>query len=113
MSQAASAAAFDLDAAVRDIIQWVEIESPTSDKGAVNRMLDRVVQDFTGLPVTIERTKGAGAYADIVTVRSAGAGERPGILLLSHVDTVHPIGTLATALPGATATCSTGPASST
>jgi glutamate carboxypeptidase len=88
----------DLDQLIDGLRAWVEIESPTSDKAAVNRMIDRVQADARDLPVTIERTPGRGGYADILTLRSADAGERPGILILSHVDTVHPVGMLKGAL---------------
>jgi glutamate carboxypeptidase len=86
---------FDLEKIIEGIRGWVEIESPTASTAAVNRMIDRVQADLAGVPVTIERTLGRDGYADILTVRSAHAGERPGILVLSHVDTVHPIGILA------------------
>jgi glutamate carboxypeptidase len=42
---------------------------------------------------------GRSGFADTLAVRTAHAHEKPGILLLSHIDTVHPIGTLAKALP--------------
>jgi glutamate carboxypeptidase len=86
--------AIDLDGMVEGIKRWVEIESPTSDKSAVNRMLDQVVQEFAGLPVKIERIPGRDRFADILAVRSAGAGDAPGVLVMSHIDTVHPVGTL-------------------
>jgi glutamate carboxypeptidase len=86
---------FDLEKIIEGIRGWVEIESPTASTAAVNRMIDRVQADLAGVPVTIERTLGRDGYADILTARSAHAGERPGILVLSHVDTVHPIGMLA------------------
>jgi glutamate carboxypeptidase len=92
-------AGVDLDAMVAGIQRWVEIESPTSDKPAVNRMLDHVQQEFAGLPVAIERIPGRERYADILKVRTNGTGEGPGILVMSHVDTVHPIGMLGGALP--------------
>jgi glutamate carboxypeptidase len=95
----ASTASIDAGSVVDGIVQWVEIESPTADKAAVNRMIDRVQHDLAGLPVTLERTPGQGRFADILTARTQGAGERPGVLILSHVDTVHPIGTLAGELP--------------
>lgn len=85
---------FDLDKIIEGIRGWVEIESPTTNIAAVNRMIDRVQADLAGVPVTIERTPGRDGHADMITARSTGAGERPGILVLSHVDTVHPIGTL-------------------
>src|SRR3954471_17594451 len=90
---------FKLDEIIEGIRGWVEIESPTSNVAAVNRMIDRVQAGLAGLSVTAERTPGRDGRADILTVRSAGAGERPGILVMSHIDTVHPIGTPSEPLP--------------
>jgi glutamate carboxypeptidase len=88
----------DLGRMIEGIRRWVETESPTSNTAAVNRMIDLIVADLDGLPVTIERIGGRHGYADMLKVR-VGAGEAPGILVLSHIDTVHPIGTLKGALP--------------
>lgn len=99
MNQAVRDAAIDVDEVIEGINAWVAIESPTSDRAAVDRMIDRVAHDLAGLPITLERIPGRAGYADILAARTAGAGERPGILVLSHIDTVHPVGTLAGPLP--------------
>src|ERR1700757_4724196 len=88
----------DVGGMIEGIRRWVENESPTSNKAAVNRMLDLVMSDLDGVPVRIERIAGRDGYADMLKVR-AGEADAPGILVLSHTDTVHPIGTLAGALP--------------
>jgi glutamate carboxypeptidase len=88
----------DLGGMIEGIRRWVESESPTRNTAAVNRMLDLIVADLDGVPVKIERLRGRDGYADMLKLR-AGEGEAPGILVLSHIDTVHPIGTLAGALP--------------
>jgi glutamate carboxypeptidase len=62
-------------------------------------MLDRVQDDLAGLPIELERRPGRDGFADILIARTPGAGERPGILVMSHIDTVHPVGTLAGPLP--------------
>jgi glutamate carboxypeptidase len=49
--------------------------------------------------VAIERLPGVNGLADNLVVRHAAAGEGPGILLLSHIDTVHPMGTVNAGLP--------------
>jgi glutamate carboxypeptidase len=94
----ASDQTIDLGGMIEGIRRWVENESPTRNKAAVNRMLDLVTDDLDGLPVKIERLAGRDGYADMLKIR-AGEGDGPGILVLSHIDTVHPIGTLAGALP--------------
>ena len=88
----------DLGGMIDGIRRWVENESPTRNKAAVNRMLDLIVADLDGLPVRIERLRGRDGFADMLKIR-AGEADVPGILVLSHIDTVHPIGTLAGALP--------------
>jgi glutamate carboxypeptidase len=89
----------DVAAMISGIKRWVETESPTSDTAAVNRMIDQVQSDVAGLPVRIERVPGKNGFGDNLIVRNDAAGEGAGILLLSHIDTVHPIGTLGGPLP--------------
>jgi glutamate carboxypeptidase len=82
----------DLGAMIEGIARWVEIESPTGDVAAVNRMIDRVTADLAGVPVRIERLPGRPGFGDTLVARTHDDGA--GILILSHIDTVHPIGTL-------------------
>jgi glutamate carboxypeptidase len=84
----------DLGAMIEDIERWVSIESPTSDVAAVNRMIDRVAADLHEVPVRLERLPGAPQFGDALAARTHGDGA--GILVLSHLDTVHPVGTLET-----------------
>ncbi len=88
----------------RGILEWVETESPSTDAAAVNRMADRVESQFNAIGLEVERTPGEDGWGDLIRARSAGPdgarqdgsrqdGETPGILVLSHIDTVHPIGT--------------------
>ncbi|WP_211850263.1 M20 family metallopeptidase [Plastoroseomonas hellenica] len=76
---------------------WVALESPTSDAIAVNRLMDRVQTDCEGIGATVERVPGTLGRGDHLVVRApwnAGSNER-GIVMLGHLDTVHPIGSLA------------------
>jgi glutamate carboxypeptidase len=91
--------AVDLSGIIEGIQRWVEVESPTRDAAAVNRMIDLVQADVIGLPVVTERIAGRDGLADNLIVRSDTAASAPGILILSHIDTVHPIGTLSGPLP--------------
>ncbi|HLN08642.1 MAG TPA: M20 family metallopeptidase [Xanthobacteraceae bacterium] len=92
-------AAIDLGRMIDGIRRWVETESPTRDVRAVNRMIDLVAAGLDGLPVHVDRIHGRSGYADTLRIRTGPGDDRPGILILSHVDTVHPLGTLAGALP--------------
>src|SRR5256885_1825233 len=89
----------DLGSMIEGIRRWVETESPTRDRAAVNRMIDLVQSDVGGLPVAVERVSGRDGFADSLVVRNEAAGHGAGILILSHIDTVHPIGTLSGPLP--------------
>src|SRR5688500_18628048 len=89
----------DLGAMISGIRRWVETESPTRDKAAVNRMMDVVQAEVAGLPLKVERVPGMDGFADNLIIRNQSAGDALGILLLSHIDTVHPVGTLAGPLP--------------
>ena len=75
---------------------WVEIETPSHGGVAVNRLVDRVEHSMAALGTRIERTPGRDGYGDILAVRSAWGADEPGILVLSHLDTVHPMGTIET-----------------
>jgi glutamate carboxypeptidase len=60
----------------------------------VNRMIDRAMAEVHDLLAHVERITGPAGCADMLLVRTRAEGRR--ILILSHVDTVHPIGTLKT-----------------
>jgi glutamate carboxypeptidase len=51
-----------------------------------------VVEEYAGLPVTIDRIAGRDGYGDHLVVKSAWGQDQPGIVELSHLDTVHPMG---------------------
>ena len=87
-------ASIDVAAMIGGIQRWVETESPTQSPAAVNRMIDLVQAEVVGLPVATERIPGRSGLADNLIIRSDAAASAPGILILSHIDTVHPIGTL-------------------
>jgi len=86
---------FDEDAMLEGLIQWVGCESPTWDAGAVNRMLDLASREMALAGARIERIPGRLGFADCVRASfpHPRAGE-PGILVMGHFDTVHPVGTL-------------------
>ncbi|MFN5631707.1 MAG: M20 family metallopeptidase [Sphingomonadales bacterium] len=86
------------------IRQWIEIESPSDDLAALARMADKVTADYEAIGAHVTRiagTHGAGDHLLVTQDRHCPpeAKDGPGILILSHIDTVHPIGTLAGPLP--------------
>ena len=58
-------------------------------------LVDEVAVHGAQLGGHVNRRAGRDGYGDLLTVRSPWGGDGPGILVLSHLDTVHPIGTLA------------------
>ena len=89
----------DADEIIEGILEWVRIESPSHDAAAVNRMVDEVESRMRPFTPHVERTPGRDGYGDVLTARSPWGGSGPGILVLSHLDTVHPIGTIDETLP--------------
>jgi glutamate carboxypeptidase len=87
---------FEVDEMLAAVRPWIETESPTYDAAAVNRMMDLAMRDFAMAGATVERIPGSLGLGDNVRARfsHADAGT-PGILVLCHLDTVHPLGTLA------------------
>jgi glutamate carboxypeptidase len=74
------------------IRRWVEIETPTEAPEQVNKLAELVASGYRDLPARVERIKGHGGCGDHLIARSAWGQDAPGILVLSHLDTVHPIG---------------------
>lgn len=76
------------------ILRWVEVETPSHDGKAVNRLVDRVEQAMAVLGAKMTRTPGRDGFGDILKARTPWGGDGPGILVLSHLDTVHPKGSI-------------------
>lgn len=89
---ATSSNPFDSHAILDGIRRWVEIETPTEAADQVNRLVTLVADGYQGLPATVERIAGRDGCGDHLVARSAWGQDAPGILILSHLDTVHPIG---------------------
>ncbi|WP_315798312.1 MULTISPECIES: M20/M25/M40 family metallo-hydrolase [unclassified Bradyrhizobium] len=87
---------FDTEIMLQGLRGWVECESPTWDAAAVERMLDLAARDMAILGATIERIAGRQGFAGCVRARFPHPRQgEPGILIAGHMDTVHPVGTLA------------------
>src|SRR5262245_24229545 len=85
----------DSDGILDEIRNIVEIESPSRNAAGVNRVLETIARSFEGTGAACEREPTTGSLGDILRVRCDPTRHEPGILVLSHMDTVHPIGTLA------------------
>src|SRR3954464_12165526 len=74
------------------IRRWVEIETPTEAPAQINKLADLVTEGYRDLPATVERVAGHSGCGDHLVARSSWGQDAPGILVLSHLDTVHPMG---------------------
>jgi glutamate carboxypeptidase len=92
---ATSANAFDSSTILDGIRGWVEIETPTEAPEQVNRLATLVADGYRDLPASIERIAGRSGCGDHLVARSSWGQDAPGILVLSHLDTVHPLGFIA------------------
>ncbi len=83
---------FDAKTILDGIRRWVEIETPTEAPEQVNKLATMVADGYRDLPATIERIAGHSGCGDHILARSSWGQDAPGILVLSHLDTVHPLG---------------------
>jgi len=87
---------FESEAMLQGLRCWVECESPTFDAAAVERMLDLAAREMAIMGASIERIAGRQGFAGCVRARFPHPKQgEPGILISGHLDTVHPVGTLA------------------
>src|SRR5436305_11612110 len=84
--------AFDSKEILDGIRRWDEIETPTEAPEQINQLVTMVADGYRGLPATVERIAGTAGRGDHLVVRSNWGQDKPGILVLSHHDTVHPMG---------------------
>lgn len=79
---------------VETLTRWARCESPSHDATAVNAMQCLAVE---GLPdsVTVEHIRGRDGLGDTVLLHAGPANGRNRLFVIGHVDTVHPVGTVA------------------
>lgn len=87
---------FDADQMLAGLRPWIECESPTWDAPAVNRMMGLAARDLAIMGARVETIAGRLGFGDCVRATFPHPrSDEPGILVMGHFDTVHPIGTLA------------------
>src|SRR5512140_2980203 len=88
---------FDAEAMLAGLNRWVACESPTFDAAAVNRMLDVASREMAVAGARLDLVPGQMGYADCVRAAFPHSQQGgPGILVMGHFDTVHPVGTAET-----------------
>lgn len=86
---------FDDDEMLAGLRPWIECESPTWDAGAVNRMMNLAARDLAIMGARVEPIPGRMGFGDCLRATFPHKRSKvPGILIMGHMDTVHPIGTL-------------------
>ncbi len=78
---------------------WLRTESPTHAPAGVNRMMDLVAAEVADAPVAVERIPGRAGLGDVLVLRAGPQTSEPAVLVMSHLDTVHPLGTADHDLP--------------
>jgi glutamate carboxypeptidase len=73
---------------------WVEIESHTADVDGVNAVMDRAALDFAAAGAKVTRFAGRDGRGGHFLAEAPWDQDKPGVLVLCHLDTVHPKGTL-------------------
>jgi glutamate carboxypeptidase len=81
------------------IRRLVAIESQTADPTGVNKCVTLCAEEFRAMGADVERVPGVDGKGDHLMATIPGLANGPGVLVLCHLDTVHPKGTLATDLP--------------
>ena len=60
---------FDIPDMLEAVRPWIETESPTYDRAAVNRMMDLATREFAMAGATVERIPGSQGLGDNVRAR--------------------------------------------
>ena len=76
------------------INRWVAIESKSDDPVGIAAMMDAAEAEFRAAGFLVERIPGRDGLGDHLSASAPWGGEGPGVLVLCHLDTVHPRGTL-------------------
>ena len=86
---------FDAQGMLPGLRRWVECESPTFDAAAVARVMDMAARDLALMGARIETIPGRMGYGPCVRATFPHPNPSlPGVLVMGHMDTVHPVGTL-------------------
>jgi glutamate carboxypeptidase len=88
-----------IDPTVSALSVWLALESPTHHAPGVNGMMDLVAKEVEGLPIAVERLPGRDGLGDSLILRAGPNNGELAVAVMSHLDTVHPVGTSAKDLP--------------
>ena len=89
----------NLESMIEELSVWVRTESPTHAPEAVNKMMGLVAAEAESAAISCERIEGRQGLGDTLILRAGPRSDRPGVLVLAHLDTVHPLRTIEHDLP--------------
>ncbi len=75
-----------------ELAGWVRLETPTTDAGAVNRLMDIAELELAQAGAELTRIPGRDGFGDNLVARTPGEGRA--VLVAGHLDTVWSSGTL-------------------
>ena len=84
----------DAEDLLAGINRWVAIESQTNEPEGIAAMMAEAEQCFRSAGLLTERIPGRDGYGDHFRARAPWGDGGPGVLVLCHLDTVHPAGFL-------------------
>lgn len=86
----------DVSLSLRDMIErWIVLESPSHDNAALKAMAALIDVDARALGLNVEQQLLGPDALPLLHIHNRDPGDsRPGLLVLAHYDTVHPVGIL-------------------
>ena len=81
------------EALLEGLRAWVECETPTDDAARVNALIDLAEAPLREAEAAVTRIPGRDGFGDCLRAR-IGPAEGRGVLVVGHLDTVWPAGTL-------------------
>jgi glutamate carboxypeptidase len=86
---------FDVQDMMSQLRRWVECESSSYEAGAVSDMAALAADDMAAIGAKVEKIPGRLGFGSCLRARFAlECAQDGGILVVGHLDTVHPLGTL-------------------
>ena len=83
------------DVMLAGIQRWVALESKSDETANVTAMMEHAMADYRDAGLRVEAIAGRDGYAPHFMASTRWGEDDPGVLVLSHLDTVHPTGTIA------------------
>lgn len=84
---------------ISTLLKWIKTESPTSHRAGVNAVMDLAQTDAVRQGLAAERVPGIDGMGDMLLLRGGPDVTSDGVLMLAHLDTVHPCGSVDGEMP--------------